>query len=77
MFSYCIENPKIPLVALCDKFCFLKPVDVFYLLEVRPGFALTVSDFNGNCLGIGGNWCGGNSPISSCIRRFIFRVCRV
>jgi len=34
VFSYCIENPKTPFMALCDKFCFLKPVDVFYLTEM-------------------------------------------
>ncbi|ERL87841.1 hypothetical protein D910_05229 [Dendroctonus ponderosae] len=34
VFSYCIENSKIPLRQLCCKFCYLKPVDVFYLLEL-------------------------------------------
>uniref|UniRef100_A0AAR5PS10 B-block binding subunit of TFIIIC domain-containing protein n=1 Tax=Dendroctonus ponderosae TaxID=77166 RepID=A0AAR5PS10_DENPD len=34
IFSYCIENSKIPLRQLCWKFCYLKPVDVFYLLEL-------------------------------------------
>ncbi|CAG9770226.1 unnamed protein product [Ceutorhynchus assimilis] len=33
VFSYCIENPKVTLMTLCDKFCFLKPVDVFYLAD--------------------------------------------
>ncbi|XP_066261797.1 general transcription factor 3C polypeptide 1 [Euwallacea similis] len=34
VFSYCIENPKVPFLTVCDKFCYMRPMDVFYLLEV-------------------------------------------
>ncbi|KAL1502835.1 hypothetical protein ABEB36_007921 [Hypothenemus hampei] len=34
VLSFCIENPKCPLLSVFDKFCYVKPTDVFYLLEI-------------------------------------------
>lgn len=34
ILSHCLDVPKIPLTNLFNKFSFIKPVDVFYLLEV-------------------------------------------
>ncbi|KAJ8917397.1 hypothetical protein NQ315_002421 [Exocentrus adspersus] len=32
--SHCFDNPGISFVKLCEKFCYIKPVDIFYLLEI-------------------------------------------
>lgn len=34
VLSYCLEFPHIQFFKLCEKFCYLKPVDVYTLLEV-------------------------------------------
>ncbi|KAG5885477.1 hypothetical protein JTB14_005068 [Gonioctena quinquepunctata] len=34
ILSYCLEYPQVMFPKLCDKFCYLKPVDIHYLLEV-------------------------------------------
>ncbi|XP_050315059.1 uncharacterized protein LOC126749412 [Anthonomus grandis grandis] len=33
VFSYCIEHPKVMFMDLCAKFCYIKPYDLFYLIE--------------------------------------------
>lgn len=35
VLSYCLKNPKIPFRAITQRFCYLKPVDIFSLLEVN------------------------------------------
>lgn len=33
ILSYCLKNPKLKFNALTKKFCYLKPVDIFSILE--------------------------------------------
>lgn len=35
VLSYCLKNPKVHFKALTKKFCYLKPVDIFSILEVH------------------------------------------
>lgn len=34
ILSYCLRHPKVPFGVLTVKFCYLKPVDIFAVLEV-------------------------------------------
>lgn len=34
LLSHCMKYPKISFNAIAQKFCYLKPVDIFSLLEV-------------------------------------------
>ncbi|XP_074040495.1 general transcription factor 3C polypeptide 1 isoform X2 [Leptinotarsa decemlineata] len=34
VLSHCLEYPKLPFLKLCEKFCYLKPVDIYYCLEI-------------------------------------------
>lgn len=34
ILSYCLKNPKIQFTEITKKFCFLKPLDIYSILEV-------------------------------------------
>lgn len=34
ILSYCLKNPKVLFNTIKEKFCYLKPVDIYTLLEV-------------------------------------------
>ncbi|XP_056639937.1 general transcription factor 3C polypeptide 1 [Diorhabda sublineata] len=34
VLSYCLDYPKVPFSKLCDKYCFIKPVDLFFIVQI-------------------------------------------
>uniref|UniRef100_A0A6P7FFU9 General transcription factor 3C polypeptide 1 n=1 Tax=Diabrotica virgifera virgifera TaxID=50390 RepID=A0A6P7FFU9_DIAVI len=34
VLSYCLDYPKVPFSKICDKFCYIKPVDLYFIVQI-------------------------------------------